>query len=70
MESLKKVGFERFINRIYVFLQDYYMDEEMEESFNKAEIIRMLKHVRDERFLNQIRTLLKLHVEKKGGSAC
>lgn len=77
MESLKKVGFEKFINRVYVSLRDYYADEDAEESgqkwteegFNKAEIIRMLEHIHDEKFLNQIRALLKLHIEKKGDAA-
>lgn len=45
------------------------MKKEVEESFNKVESIRMLEHIQDERFLNQIRTLLKLHIEKKGGAA-
>lgn len=76
MELLKKVGFEKFMNRVYVSLRDYYAEEGVkesrqgwaEESFNKMEIIRMLEHIHDERFLNQIRTLLKLHMEKKGGA--
>lgn len=32
-------------------------------------IIYMLKSINDEVFLNQIRTLLKLHIEKKGEAA-
>ena len=73
MEFLKKVSFEKFIDRAYVSLRDYYADEDatgsgqslVEESFNKVEIIRMLENIHDERFLNQIRTLLKLHIQKK-----
>ena len=77
MEFLKKVSFEKFIDRAYVSLRDYYVDEDatgsgqslVEESFNKVEIIRMLENIHDERFLNQIRTLLKLHIQKKGVAA-
>jgi hypothetical protein len=77
MGSLKKVSSEKFINRVYWSLRDYYADEEAEaggqclaiESFSKMEIIRMLEHIHDERFLNQIRTLLKLHIQKKGENA-
>ena len=77
MELLKKVGFEKFINRVYGSLRGYYADGDAEESgqewteegFNKAEIIRMLEHVHDEKFLNQIRALLKLQIEKKGDAA-
>jgi hypothetical protein len=35
----------------------------------KNSIIFMLASVSDERFLNQIRTLLKLHIQKKGAAA-
>lgn len=35
----------------------------------KLKIIEAVNEIDDERFLNQIRTLLKLHVEKKGGAA-
>ncbi len=37
------------------------------QKFYKNSIIFMLASVSDERFLNQIRTLLKLHIQKKGG---
>lgn len=39
------------------------------QKFYKNSIIFMLKSVSDEKFFNQIRTLLKLHIEKKGGVA-
>jgi len=32
-------------------------------------IISMLAQIEDVRFLNQIRTILKRHIEKKGGAA-
>ncbi len=35
----------------------------------KLKIIEALNEIDDERFLNQIRTLLKFHIEKKGGAA-
>lgn len=35
----------------------------------KKKITDILENINDERFLNQIRTLLKLHIEKKGGAA-
>lgn len=36
------------------------------QKFYKNSIIFMLASVSDEHFLNQIRTLLKLHIQKKG----
>ncbi len=39
------------------------------QKFYKNSIIFMLASVSDERFLNQIRTLLKLHIQKKGEAA-
>ena len=36
---------------------------------HKEKIICMLESINDEKFLNQIRTLLKLHIEKKGKQA-
>lgn len=33
----------------------------------KLKIIEAVNEIDDEGFLNQIRTLLKLHIEKKGG---
>lgn len=35
----------------------------------KLKIIEAVNEIDDQRFLNQIRTLLKLHIEKKGGAA-
>lgn len=35
----------------------------------KEKILLMLSEINDEKFLNQIRTLIKLHIEKKGGAA-
>lgn len=32
-------------------------------------ILTMLKEINDEKFLNQIRIILKRHIEKKGGAA-
>lgn len=40
-------------------MKDYY----------KEKIIFMLEIINDEKFLNQIRILLKLHIEKKGEAA-
>lgn len=40
------------------------------QDFLKEKVLFMLENINDERFLNQIRTLLKLHIKKKGGSAC
>lgn len=39
------------------------------QKFYKNSIIFMLASVSDEHFLNQIRTLLKLHIQKKGAAA-
>lgn len=41
----------------------------MRKDFYKEKIILMLESINDEKFLNQIRTLLKLHIEKKGEAA-
>lgn len=41
----------------------------MKKEFYKEKIILMLESINDEKFLNQIRTLLKLHIEKKGDAA-
>lgn len=41
----------------------------MRKDFYKKKIILMLESINDEKFLNQIRTLLKLHIEKKGEAA-
>lgn len=35
----------------------------------KKKILLMLKSINDEKFLNQIRIILKRHIEKKGGAA-
>lgn len=35
----------------------------------KEKILLMLKNIDDEKFLNQIRVILKLHIEKKGAAA-
>lgn len=35
----------------------------------KEMILLMLSEINDEKFLNQIRTLIKLHIEKKGEAA-
>ncbi len=35
----------------------------------KEKILLMLSEINDEKFLNQIRTLIKLHIEKKGEAA-
>ncbi len=35
----------------------------------KEKIFLMLSEINDEKFLNQIRTLIKLHIEKKGEAA-
>lgn len=37
--------------------------------YYKNSIVCMLKSINDEKFLNQIRILSKLHIEKKGGAA-
>lgn len=39
------------------------------QKFYKNSIIFMLSSVNDDKFLNQIRTLLKLHIQKKGEAA-
>lgn len=39
------------------------------QKFYKNSIIFMLSSISDEKFLNQIRTLLKLHIQKKGAAA-
>lgn len=39
------------------------------QKYRKNVIACMLKIINDEVFLNQIRTLLKLHIERKGGAA-
>lgn len=41
----------------------------MRKDFYKEKIILMLESINDEKFLNQIRILLKLHIQKKGESA-
>lgn len=41
----------------------------MKKEFYKETIVSMLKIIDDEKFLNQIRTLLKMHIEKKGTAA-
>lgn len=38
----------------------------MRKDFYKEKIILMLKSVNDERFLNQLRTLIKLHIQRQG----
>lgn len=35
----------------------------------KEKILLMLSEINDEKFLNQIRTLIKLHIKKKGEAA-
>lgn len=35
----------------------------------KEMILLMLSEINDDKFLNQIRTLIKLHIEKKGEAA-
>lgn len=39
------------------------------KDYCKEKILLMLENINDEKFLNQIRTLLKLHIEKKGEAA-
>ncbi len=39
------------------------------KNFYKEKIIDMLESINDEKFLNQIRIILKLHIEKKGEAA-
>ncbi len=39
------------------------------QKFYKNSIIFMLASVDDDKSLNQIRTLLKLHIQKRGASA-
>ncbi len=41
----------------------------MKKKMYKKDILFMLKSINDEKFLNQIRTLLKLHIQKKGVAA-
>ncbi len=38
-----------------------------EKDWYKDKIVEMVDKIEDKRFLNQIRTLLKLHIEKRGG---
>lgn len=39
------------------------------EQFCKEKIVLMLERINDEKFLNQIWTLLKIHIKKKGEAA-
>lgn len=39
------------------------------KEYCKEKILEMLENVNDEKFLNQIRIILKRHIEKKGEAA-
>lgn len=41
----------------------------MKKKSCKKDITLMLENINDEKFLNQIRIILKLHIQKKGQSA-
>lgn len=38
-----------------------------EKEWYKKRIVEMIEQIEDEKFLNQIRIILKCHIEKRGG---